>query len=157
MKSTKWDERFIELAELVGSWSKDPSTQVGAVIVDQNNRIVSIGFNGFPQKISDNERLQSRETKYNIIVHAEANAILFANRDLSGCTIYTYPFQPCSGCAGLIIQSGIKRVVTVRADNDRWRKDFCTAKQILVEAGLHIDYIEESTNQTIFSKRNKII
>ena len=141
MKSTKWDERFIELAKLVGSWSKDPSTQVGAVIVDQKNRIVSVGYNGFPQKISDNDRLNDRDKKYNVIVHAEANAILFANRDLSGCTIYTYPFQPCSSCSGLIIQSGIKRVVTVRDDNPRWKKDFYISEQMLTEAGVHIDYV----------------
>ena len=141
MNSTKWDERFIELAKLVGSWSKDPSTQVGAVIVDQKNRIVSVGYNGFPQKISDNDRLNDRDKKYNVIVHAEANAILFANRDLSGCTIYTYPFQPCSSCSGLIIQSGIQRVVTVRTDNDRWRTDFSTAAQMLIEAGVTIDYV----------------
>lgn len=141
MNSTKWDERFIELAKMVGSWSKDPSTQVGAVIVDEKNRIVSVGYNGFPQKISDNERLKDRQTKYNVIVHAEANSILFANRDLSGCTIYTYPFQPCSSCSGLIIQSGIKRVVTVKCDNDRWRKDFITAETMLVEAGVNISYV----------------
>lgn len=141
MNSTKWDERFIELAKLVGSWSKDPSTQVGAVIVDEKNRIVSVGYNGFPQKISDNDRLNDRDKKYNVIVHAEANAILFANRDLSGCTIYTYPFQPCSSCSGLIIQSGIKRVVTVRTNNDRWRTDFSTAAQMLIEAEVAIDYV----------------
>ena len=61
MNSTKWDNRFIDLAKLVGSWSKDPSTQVGAVIVDQKNRIVSVGYNGFPQKISDNDRLNDRD------------------------------------------------------------------------------------------------
>jgi dCMP deaminase len=141
MNSAKWDIRFIELAKLVGSWSKDPSTQVGAVIVDEKNRIVSVGYNGFPQKISDNERLKDRETKYNVIVHAEANAILFANRDLSGCTIYTSPFQPCSNCSGLIIQSGIKKVVTVKTDNDRWLKDFTLAAQILIEAGVAIKYV----------------
>tara|TARA_B100001113_G_C21012704_1_gene580030 strand:+ start:422 stop:847 length:426 start_codon:yes stop_codon:yes gene_type:complete len=141
MNSTKWDERFIELAKLVGSWSKDPSTQVGAVIVDQKNRIVSVGYNGFPQKISDNDRLNDRDKKYNVIVHAEANAILFANRDLSECTIYTYPFQPCSRCSGLIIQSGIKRVVTIINDNPRWKKDFSTSEQMLTEAGVNIDYV----------------
>ena len=139
--SKKWDERFIELAKLAGSWSKDPSTKVGAVIVDDKNRIVSVGYNGFPQKISDNDRLNDRDKKYNVIVHAEANAILFANKDLSGCIIYTYPFQPCSSCSGLIIQSGIKRVVTVKTHNDRWRKDFSIAKQILIEAEVIIDYV----------------
>lgn len=141
MNWKKWDERYIKLAEYIADWSKDPSTKVGAVIVDDKGRIVSLGFNGFPQKISDNDRLNDRDKKYNVIVHAEANAILFANKDLSGCTIYTYPFQPCSSCSGLIIQSGIKRVVTVKTDNDRWQKDFCTAEQILIEAEVAIDYV----------------
>lgn len=141
MNWKKWDERYIELAKFIANWSKDPSTKVGAVIVDNKGRIVSLGFNGFPQKISDNDRLNDRDKKYNVIVHAEANAILFANSDLSECTIYTYPFQPCSRCAGLIIQSGINRVVTVRDDNPRWQKDFCTSEQMLTEAGVRIDYV----------------
>ena len=141
MNWKKWDERYIKLAEYIADWSKDPSTKVGAVIVDDKGRIVSLGFNGFPQKISDNDRLNDRDKKYNVIVHAEANAVLFASRDLSGCTIYTYPFQPCSSCSGLIIQSGIKRVVTVRTDNDRWRTDFSTAAQMLIEAEVAIDYV----------------
>ena len=141
MNWKKWDERYIKLAEYIADWSKDPSTKVGAVIVDDKGRIVSLGFNGFPQKISDNDRLNDRDKKYNVIVHAEANAILFANRDLSGCTIYTYPFQPCSSCSGLIIQSGIKRVVTVRDDNPRWKQDFYISEQMLTEAGVHIDYV----------------
>lgn len=141
MNWKKWDKRYIELAKFIANWSKDPSTKVGAVIVDDKGRIVSLGFNGFPQKILDNDRLNNRDEKYNVIVHAEANAILFANRDLSGCTIYTYPFQPCSGCSGLIIQSGIKRVVTIKTDNDRWKKDFSTAAKMLVEAEVSIDYV----------------
>jgi len=141
MNWKKWDERYINLAKHIADWSKDPSTKVGAVIVDNKGRIASLGFNGFPQKISDNHRLNDRDEKYNVIVHAEANAILFANKDLSGYTIYTYPFQPCSRCAGLIIQSGIKRVVTVKDDNPRWKKDFYTSEQILLEAGVIVDYV----------------
>jgi len=141
MNWKKWDERYINLAKHIADWSKDPSTKVGAVIVDDKGRIVSLGFNGFPQKISDNDRLNDRDEKYNVIVHAEANAILFANKDLSGYTIYTYPFQPCSRCAGLIIQSGIKRVVTIKNNNSRWQKDFSTSAQMLIEAGVNIDYV----------------
>jgi len=140
MKSTKWDKRFLDLAKLCGSWSKDPSTQVGAVIVDDNNRIVSIGFNGFPQGVDDSEeRLVDREIKYDIIVHAEANALMFANKSVEGCTLYTWPFQPCSRCAGLIIQSGIKRVVSVVHDDERWKKNFTTARQLFKEAGIILE------------------
>jgi len=142
MKSTKWDKRFLELAKLVGSWSKDPSTQVGAVVVDDNNRIVSIGFNGFPQGVEDSEeRLVDREAKYDIIVHAEANALMFANKSVEGCTLYTWPFQPCSRCAGLIIQSGIKRVVSIENGENRWRKNFDIAKQLLLEVGIILEKI----------------
>ena len=140
MKSTKWDKRFLDLAKLCGSWSKDPSTQVGAVIVDGNNRIVSIGFNGFPQGVEDSEeRLVDRETKYDIIVHAEANALMFANKSVEGCTLYTWPFPPCSRCAGLIIQSGVTRVVSVVHTGERWKKNFDLARQLFHEAGIILE------------------
>ena len=141
MNSQKWDLRFIELAKLVGSWSKDPSTQVGAVIVDENNRIVSVGYNGFPQGIMDNERLQDRDTKYKIVVHGEVNAILFANKSVAGCTLYTIPFEPCPRCTGLIIQSGIKRVVAPKNTNDRWEDEFKITRQLFKEAKIKLDYV----------------
>jgi len=142
MKSTKWDERFLDLAKLCGSWSKDPSTQVGAVIVDGNNRIVSIGFNGFPQGIEDSEeRLIDRETKYDIIVHAEANALMFANKSVEGCTLYTWPFQPCSRCAGLIIQSGINRVVSVIHSDKRWKKNFEISSNLFKESNILLELL----------------
>tara|TARA_B100001778_G_scaffold329149_1_gene329676 strand:+ start:510 stop:944 length:435 start_codon:yes stop_codon:yes gene_type:complete len=142
MNMKKWDKRFLELAKLVGSWSKDPSTQVGAVIVDQKNRIVSVGYNGFPRGIKDNqEKLIDREEKYDIIVHAEANALSFANRSVEGCTIYSWPFQPCSRCAGLIIQSGVKRVVSVVHLGDRWKKNFDLSAKLFSEAGVEMELL----------------
>ena len=142
MKSTKWDKRFLDLAKLCGSWSKDPSTQVGAVIVDGNNRIVSIGFNGFPQGVEDSEeRLIDRETKYDIIVHAEANALMFANKSVEGCTLYTWPFQPCSRCAGLIIQSGINRVVSVIHSDKRWKKNFEISSNLFKESNILLELL----------------
>ena len=143
MNSTKWDKRFLELAKLVGSWSKDPSTKVGAVIVDSNNRIVSTGYNGFPRGIQDStEKLLDREQKYDIIVHAEMNAIAFANKCLKNCTLYTWPFEPCSRCAGMIIQSGIKRVVSVIHPDKRWEKSFKTARQLFKESGIILEWID---------------
>jgi dCMP deaminase len=144
MKSTKWDKRFIELAKLCGSWSKDPSTKVGAVIVDSDNRIVSTGYNGFPRGIKDCEKkLVDREQKYAIIVHAEMNALAFANKSVKDCTLYTWPFQPCSRCAGPIIQSGIKRVVSVVQDDERWKKNFELARQLFDESGIILEWVEE--------------
>ena len=138
----KWDYRFLDLAELVSGWSKDPSTKVGAVISDENNRIVSIGYNGFPQDISDDNRLQDRDTKYKIIVHGEMNAILFANKSLQFCTLYTYPFMPCPRCASTIIQTGIKRVVSYNNMPERWKDEFELSKLLFKEAGIELKLYE---------------
>lgn len=140
--SDKWDKRFIDLAKLVGSWSKDPSTQVGAVIVDDKKRIISVGYNGFPRGVEDSEkRLVDREQKYAIIVHAEMNALAFARGSVEGCTLYTWPFQPCSRCAGFIIQSGIKRVVTIEHSSERWNTNFNLSKELFSESGVKLEYI----------------
>ncbi len=121
-----WDIRFLELAKHISSWSKDPSTKVGAVIFDSDNRIVSVGYNGFPKNVRDeSQRYADRDVKYKMVVHAEANAILFAQRSLKDCYIATYPFMPCSGCAALIIQSGIKKCIAPNLSNDlakRWKE-----------------------------------
>lgn len=142
LNCNKWDYRFLDLAELVSGWSKDPSTKVGAVISDENNRIVSIGYNGFPQDISDDNRLQDRDTKYKIIVHGEMNAILFANRPLQFCTLYTYPFMPCPRCASMIIQTGIQRVVSYNNMPDRWKDEFELSKSLFKEAGVELKLYE---------------
>ena len=141
MNLTNWDKRFLDLAELVSSWSKDPSTKVGAVIVDDQNIIVSVGFNGFPKGIEDNDRLNHRDSKYKIIVHAENNALMFAKRPLDNCTIYTYPFMPCPRCAGMIIQSGIKRVVSYKNTTDRmrWELDFSISRELFNEANIQLE------------------
>jgi len=135
----KWEIRFLKLAKHISEWSKDPSTKVGAVIVDDKKRIVSVGYNGFPININDSsERLDNREIKYKMIVHAERNAIIFAQRPLIGCTIYTYPFMPCSACAGMIIQSGIKRAVSYHTTNKRWIDDFAITMDMFNEAGVEL-------------------
>lgn len=138
----KWDLRFLDLAEFISKWSKDPSTKVGAVITDSNNRIISIGYNGFPQNIVDNNRLQDRETKYKIIVHGEMNAILFANRSLNECTLYTYPFMPCPRCASMIIQAGINRVVSYNNMPERWKNEFELSKTLFKEAKIELKLYE---------------
>ena len=105
---THWHERFFEMADLVGSWSKDPSTKVGAVIVRPDRTIASVGCNGFPRGVEDT--YTTREAKLLRTVHAEANAILTAHEPLHGYTLYVTPLHPCANCAGLIIQAGIKEV-----------------------------------------------
>jgi dCMP deaminase len=130
----QWDQRFLDMACLVGGWSKDPSTKTGAVIVDAQKRVVSVGYNGFPAPVADDERLQSRELKYEIIVHAEVNALMFAQRAVVGCTLYTSPFMSCSRCAALIMQAGITRHVAPRNDAPRWAQSFALAQQLFREA-----------------------
>ena len=110
-----WDEYFMGIAFLFGMRSKDPSTQVGACIIDEDRKIIGIGYNGFPQGSSDDEMPWGREgefleTKYPYVVHAELNAILNSIKSLKNCTIYVTHF-PCNECAKAITQAGIKRVV----------------------------------------------
>mgnify|MGYP003143513061 FL=1 len=136
-----WDSRFLRIAKEVSTWSKDPSTKVGAVIVDNNNRVVSMGYNGFPQGVDDDERLKDREAKYKRIVHAEMNALLFSSKPVVDCRIYTYPFMPCPRCAGPIIQSGINMVISPRNTNERWSADFEISREIFAEAGVFLKEI----------------
>jgi dCMP deaminase len=143
MEANKWDIRFLQLAELVASWSKDPSTKVGSVIVDEQNRVLSVGFNGFPRGIEDNPELyQDREKKYERVLHAEQNALHFSFRlDLRGCTLYTYPLLPCNRCALEIIQRGITRVVSVyptESHLERWRESFDLTKDLLNQANVQL-------------------
>lgn len=138
----KWDKRFLHLAEFwAKECSKDPSTKTGAVIVDKDKSIVSMGYNGFPKGVDDSEeRLNNREIKYQMIVHCERNAILFARRNLEGCTLYTWPFASCAVCAGMVIQTGIKRVVYPKLTDpgliERWGKSLELTYQMYDEAGL---------------------
>ena len=135
----KWDRRFLALAEHVAQWSKDPSTKTGAVIVDSNNRIVSVGYNGLPRGVNDSpERLENREIKYKIIVHCERNALLFARGAVEGCRLYTWPFMSCATCAAMVIQAGIVEVVAPPSDNPRWKDDFDLAQTLFSEAGVRV-------------------
>ena len=141
----KWDIRFLELAKHISNWSKDPSTSVGAVIVDSKNRIVSCGYNGFPVGIDDNvTRLNNRDEKLDLTIHAELNSILFANKKLGGCTLYVWPLPSCVRCAAHIIQTGIIRVVSPKNNNERWMESCNKAKQIMEEAGLKVDWVDFS-------------
>lgn len=141
----KWDNRFLELAQFISKWSRDPSTKCGAVITNRK-RIISQGFNGFPQGVEDTlERLHDREVKYSMILHAEVNALSFANQDLTGCSVYVYPMPPCARCATQIIQRGIKRVVSVRPTKEmreRWGEDIKIANQMYIEANVGLVYME---------------
>lgn len=136
---TRWDKRFLDLARHVATWSRDPSTQVGCVIVNPRRQIVSTGFNGFPVGVDDDPaRYADRPTKYLMILHAEQNAVLQAGGDVRGGTAYvTHP--PCSQCAAVLIQAGIVRIVTVKPDAgmvERFQDSFAAAETMLREAGV---------------------
>ena len=142
--SFKWDSRFLELAKLVSTYSKDPSTQVGAVIVSPDKSVVSVGYNGFPRGMEDKlELLSNREEKYSRIIHAEVNALISAKRDLIGYTLYTYPFMCCDRCAVQMIQAGITTFVYTKATEEqskRWQPAFDRVHQYFAEC--HVQYRE---------------
>jgi len=138
----KWDTRFLDLAKLVSTWSKDPSTQVGAVIIRPNKTIVSTGFNGFPQKMEDNATLYlTREEKYSRIIHAEINALLFATDSIKDCTLYTFPFAPCDRCCVQMIQAGITKIVAPKATKEqleRWKDSFDKTRNYCNECNVEL-------------------
>jgi len=147
-----WEEYFIAIAQAVLRKSKDRSTQVGAVVVDKDNQILSTGFNGFPRGIDDtNENYHQRPLKYKVTEHAERNAIYQAARNrggLDGATLYlghNPHYGICSDCARAIIQSGIKRVVGPEAlkfeGKGDWYKDVLTAHHMLKEANVEVNSI----------------
>ena len=141
--SEKWDRRFLDLASHISTWSKDPSTKVGCVVVGEDREIRSTGFNGFPRGIEDDaERLADREQKYPLICHAEENAIMHAARtgvSLKGNIAYvTWP--PCTRCTRSLIQAGVSEVV-YPADieiPERWTEDFGIAMGMMQEAGITV-------------------
>ncbi len=138
----KWDHRFLALADYISDWSKDPSTQVGCVLT-KKRRVVSMGFNGFPAGVEDTEeRLADRDTKYEMVIHAEQNALMFAGDRAEGCELYVHPLPPCARCAVLVIQAGIVRVVCDQPDFDheRWGEQAKIADTMFREAGLTVDY-----------------
>ena len=134
----KWDVRFLKLAKEVSTWSKDPSTQVGAVLVNGNNNICGIGYNGFPKRICDDNRLSNRDRKYEIVIHAEENAI-FNSSYSDWSTVYTYPFPPCVHCASRLIQAGrLDTVVSVVGWPERWDDSISKAFNLFREAGVEL-------------------
>ncbi len=141
MDNLKWDLRFLEMAKLVSTWSKEPSTQTGAVIA-KGNRVISVGFNGFPQKMIDlPENYSNREQKYSRIIHCEMNALLFAQEDTKGCTLYTWPLMSCDRCFVHMSQAGIIRFVAPKSTEDiisRWGPAMDRVREYIHECGLEL-------------------
>ena len=148
-----WDEYFMGIAMLAAKRSKDPSTQVGACIVSEDNIIISTGYNGMPKGCSDDEfpwNREGEETKYPYVVHAELNAILNSNgRDLRGSRIYVALF-PCNECAKAIIQSGIKEVIYL-SDKYTGTIGNMASKRMLMAAGVNFIRMETQLDQLTLS------
>ena len=157
-KVLSWDEYFMSLAHLSAVRSKDPSTQVGAVIVDSNNRVVGLGYNGFPRGCDDNKFPWEREgeyldTKYAYVVHAELNAILNANKLIENCRLYVSLF-PCNECSKAIIQSGIKEII-YESDKYKDLDQFKASKKMLESAGIKLRQLDYEIDLDIkINKKN---
>lgn len=141
----KWDSRFCELAKFVSDWSKDPNARVGAVVFAKRGGDVSIGYNGFPMGVEDSaERLNDQQTKLEMVVHAEQNALIAAGSRTSGSTLYVWGKPVCARCGGLIIQAGVKRVVAPDPDcvekESKWHNSGKIAYQMLAEAGIELNF-----------------
>ena len=153
-----WDEYFMGVALLASKRSKDPSTQVGACIVDSQNRILSTGYNGFPKGCSDDEYPWNRdenigETKYPFVVHAELNAILNAGgKSLAGSKIYVALF-PCNECAKAIIQSGISEVVYL-SDKYHNAPAFSASRRMLASAGVKTTHLKPTKATIVIDFHN---
>jgi dCMP deaminase len=134
-----WDKRFFELAGHVAGWSKDPSTKVGAVIVNDKRQVLGMGYNGFPRGVDDMpHRYENRETKLLLVAHAERNALDNTFVDSEGATLYSTLF-PCTDCAKGIIQRGIKRVVTTQPSETQYQRFNCDISAMMFdEAGVEL-------------------
>lgn len=140
-----WDQRFLYLAASVAAWSKDPSTKVGAVAVRQR-RVLATGYNGLPAGMVDStERLQVRDVRLALTIHAELNLVTFAARHgvcLEGSTVYVYPLLPCSNCATSLIQVGIAKVVAPDFVMPmRWQESIQQARTAFTEAGVGVELL----------------
>lgn len=139
----KWDVRFLNLAKEISTWSKDPSTKVGCVAVDNNRRILAQGYNGFPGGINDSEeRLNNKEEKYKYVVHAEAACIYNAVNNgisLKNSSLYIYGLPLCSECAKGIISVKVREVIIPLYPEPpkKWKDSWELTKEMLKEAGVN--------------------
>lgn len=144
-----WDQYFMLIARVVASRSKDPSTQCGAVVVDQWNQIVSTGYNGYVSGVNDYDgSLEDRPQKYERTIHAEQNALLNSPKRLDGCRIYVWPVPPCGRCMSFIAQKGITEVHTTEKPTGeyarRWELSNHVSCDIAAQKHITIHYHGES-------------
>jgi dCMP deaminase len=144
----KWDVRFLQLAEHIAGWSRDPSTKVGSILIRNTNEIVGLGYNGFPRGVQDTEeRYINRDLKYKLVCHSELNSILMAGERAKGSTLYVWPsfmLPPvCNECCKVAIQAGVSEIVGWLVDEDklddrqlRWKESILLSRQMCDEAGV---------------------
>ena len=142
---TKWDQRFLELADCIATWSKDPHRGVGCVIAAPDRRVCATGFNGLPAGVEDHPDRLERPAKYDLMCHAEANAIVqCARHGISpiGATLYC-TFFPCIQCALMIVQAGLARVVSreLAPGDEHWAESIAKSQAIFNEAGIEWDLL----------------
>lgn len=147
MLTKEWVKRFIELADHIAEWSKDPKRKVGAVIIDDNKHILSTGYNGFPKGVDDGVSNRFEDPKKLLFTeHAERNAIYTAGRNgvsLEGAKLFCTAF-PCADCARGIIQSGIKWLYTTYPrKGSKWENHWKAAQEMFEEAGVEVVFVEE--------------
>lgn len=142
-----WDHFYLGMSEFIAEKSKDTTTKVGAVLIDEKNRVVSVGFNGFPRGTSDDPELyNNRDEKLRRVIHAELNAIIFADRP--GETLYV-THHPCSQCMAAAIQFGIKRIKFIdRTLSSRWNDSIKSAKNMAEESGVIITSYRKTSGGT---------
>ena len=147
---SKWDKRYLELAKEISTWSKDPSTKVGAIAVSDQGGVIAQGYNGFPRGVVDtHSRLLDKDTKYQYIVHAEMNCIYnaaYQGSCLVGSTMYVHGLPVCNECAKGIIQSGIIRVVSPKIKEPtviamKWKQSMKLTMDLFTEVGIKYDFV----------------
>lgn len=159
---SKWDQRYLRLAKIVASWSKDPSTKCGAVIVRQDMTLSSVGFNGFARGLDDDMKdYLDRDKKYPAILHSEWNAISSSKeKKLNNHIVYAYPMPPCDECTAALLQKNIQRIVTHPPNLDqltRWQNMFEDAQDMCYQKSVQIEYqnLEQDVNEVVFQTENK--
>lgn len=153
-RTSKWNNRYLDMAALVGSWSMDPSSKIGAVAVGEDGQILSTGYNGFPRRLKDyGFRLEDRELKYKYVVHAEMNIVYNASLNgvsLKGSAVYVDGLPVCSECAKGLIQAGVDRIVVRLSDiekSDKWKESWRLSHAMFLEAGVTVEIMNEDSQR----------
>lgn len=149
--------KFLPIATAVQQMSKDPSTKVGAIALDENFNIISTGYNGFPRGVNDDrERYLDKQTKYMLVSHAEMNVVAqaaYAGRSLKGSTVIVTQLFPCTTCTKLLIQAGVKTVIAPNTIEGKWGDEAKWSKLMFDEAGVDVMFTSDQTlsGQTLLS------